>query len=50
MLHRRDGLSFEEIAARLNISCPMVKKYLMKALLQLRLRIDTASEERIHGS
>jgi RNA polymerase sigma-70 factor (ECF subfamily) len=39
MLHRRDGLSFEEIAVRLETSLPMVKKYLMKALLHLRLRL-----------
>jgi RNA polymerase sigma-70 factor (ECF subfamily) len=42
MLHRRDGLSFEEIATRLNTSRPMVKKYLMKALLHLRLRLQQA--------
>ncbi len=37
MLHRRDGLSIDEIASRLETSRPMVKKYLMKALLHLRL-------------
>ena len=42
MLHRRDGLSFEEIATRLGTSRPMVKKYLMKALLHLRLRLQQA--------
>ncbi|HMI51392.1 MAG TPA: RNA polymerase sigma factor, partial [Candidatus Saccharimonadales bacterium] len=42
MLHRRDGLSFDEIAARLETSRPMVKKYLMKALLHLRLRLQQA--------
>jgi RNA polymerase sigma factor (sigma-70 family) len=42
MLHRRDGLSFEEIAVRLQTSQPMVKKYLMKALLHLRLRLQQA--------
>ena len=40
MLHRRDGLSLEEIGEKLGISCPMVKKYLMKALIQLRLRLE----------
>lgn len=40
MLHRRDGLSFDEIGARLGISRPMVKKYLMKALLHLRQRLE----------
>jgi RNA polymerase sigma factor (sigma-70 family) len=39
MLHRRDGLSFDEIAARLGISRPMVKKYLMKALMHFRQRL-----------
>lgn len=42
MLHRRDGLSFDEIATELGISRPMVKKYLTKALLQLRLRLEKA--------
>jgi RNA polymerase sigma factor (sigma-70 family) len=40
MLHRRDGLSLDEIAARLGISRAMVKKYLMKALMQFRLHLD----------
>src|SRR5437868_447225 len=40
MLHRRDGLSIDEIAARLGISRPMVKKYLMKALMQFRQRLE----------
>jgi RNA polymerase sigma factor (sigma-70 family) len=39
LLHRRDGLSLEEIAVRLGISLPMVKKYLMNALAQLRERL-----------
>lgn len=42
LLHRRDGLSFDEIGARLGISRPMVKKYLMQALIQLRQRVDRA--------
>jgi RNA polymerase sigma factor (sigma-70 family) len=42
MLHRRDGLSFEEIATQLETSRPMVKKYLMRALLHLRLRLQQA--------
>jgi RNA polymerase sigma factor (sigma-70 family) len=42
MLHRRDGLSFDEIAARLGTSRPMVKKYLMKALLQFRQQLEQA--------
>lgn len=42
ILSRRDGLSFDEIAQRLGCSRPMVKKYLMKALLQFRQRLETA--------
>jgi RNA polymerase sigma factor (sigma-70 family) len=42
MLSRRDGLSFDEIAVRLGCSRPMVKKYLMKALLQFRQQLEVA--------
>ena len=42
MLSRRDGLSFDEITARLGCSRPMVKKYFMKALLQFRQRLEAA--------
>jgi RNA polymerase sigma-70 factor (ECF subfamily) len=40
LLHRRDGLSLEEIGTRLGISLGMVKKYLMKALIHLRQRLE----------
>lgn len=40
LLHRRDGLSFDEIAAALGISRAMAKKYLAQALLQMRLRLE----------
>jgi RNA polymerase sigma factor (sigma-70 family) len=36
LMCRRDGLSMDEIAERLGISRPMAKKYLVKALVQLR--------------
>jgi RNA polymerase sigma factor (sigma-70 family) len=42
LLHRRDGLSFGEIAARLGISEPMVRKYLMQALMRFRQRLHGA--------
>ena len=42
ILHRRDGLSFDEIGNRLGISRPMVKKYLMKALMHFRQRLEQA--------
>jgi len=40
LLHRRDGLSLEDIGTRLGISRPMVKKNLMKALLHFRQRLE----------
>jgi RNA polymerase sigma factor (sigma-70 family) len=36
LLHRRDGLSMDEISERLGISTPMAKKYFMKALARFR--------------
>ena len=39
LLHRRDGLSIDEIGTQLGISRGMVKKYLMKALMHFRLRL-----------
>ena len=40
LLHRRDGLSLDEIAERLGTSLPMVKKNLMQALVQWRQRLE----------
>lgn len=40
LLHRRDGLSLEDIGARLGISQPMVKKNLARALLHFRQRLE----------
>lgn len=37
---RRDGLSMEEISRKLGISVPMAKKYLVKALVNFRKRLD----------
>jgi RNA polymerase sigma-70 factor (ECF subfamily) len=39
LLYRRDGLSMDEISARLGISRPMAKKYLAKAFVQFRKRL-----------
>jgi RNA polymerase sigma factor (sigma-70 family) len=36
VLHRRDGMTLEEIAKILGVSRPMVKKYLAKAVLKCR--------------
>ena len=39
LMCRRDGLSMDEIAARLGVSRQMAKKYLVKALVQLRKHV-----------
>lgn len=39
LLHRRDGLTMDQVSERLGISGPMAKKYLVKALVQLRKRL-----------
>jgi len=36
ILHRRNGLTLEQIASQLGISCAMAKKYLIRALFQFR--------------
>jgi RNA polymerase sigma factor (sigma-70 family) len=42
MLHQRDGLSLLEVGQRLGVSRAMVKKYLARALLQFRQRLQDA--------
>jgi RNA polymerase sigma factor (sigma-70 family) len=42
LMSRRDGLSVDEISARLGVSRPMTKKYLVKALAQCRRRLKQA--------
>ena len=39
LLHRRDGLTVEEVADRLGLSIPMVKKYIVRALVHFRKRL-----------
>jgi RNA polymerase sigma factor (sigma-70 family) len=39
LYHRRDGLTLQEIADRLGVSRQMVKKYLAKALIELRKQL-----------
>lgn len=36
LLHKRDGLTMAEVSARLGITRPMAKKYLVKALVSFR--------------
>lgn len=40
ILHRHYGLSLEQISQHLGISFPMAKKYLVKALLQIRQHME----------
>lgn len=40
LLHRRDGLSIDEISKVLGITRPMVKKYLVRALMRLRQQLE----------
>jgi DNA-directed RNA polymerase specialized sigma24 family protein len=40
LLHRRDGYSLEEIGAQLGFSRAMAAKYLSKALLHCRQRLQ----------
>jgi RNA polymerase sigma factor (sigma-70 family) len=40
LYHRRDGMTLEEIGKHLGVSRPQVKKYLAKALAQLRKQLE----------
>lgn len=40
LYHRRDGLTLDDIGARLGVSRSMAKKYLAKALLEFRKQLD----------
>lgn len=40
LLHRRDGLTMDEVSERLGISKPMAKKYLVKALVRMRKHLQ----------
>lgn len=44
VLHRRDGMTLEEIAEKLGKSRPMVKKYLAQALLQCQEHLQREGE------
>jgi RNA polymerase sigma factor (sigma-70 family) len=46
VLHRHYGLSLKEIANELNISFPMAKKYLVKALVQFQKNFGADQGER----
>ena len=45
VLHRHYGLSLKDIARELNVSFPMAKKYLAKALFQFHKHLDPAHGE-----
>lgn len=40
LLYRRDGLSIDEVSERLGISRPMARKYLSKAFVEFRKRLQ----------
>jgi RNA polymerase sigma-70 factor (ECF subfamily) len=46
VLHRQYGLSLKEVARELNVSFPMAKKYLAKALFQFRKHVGATPGER----
>jgi RNA polymerase sigma factor (sigma-70 family) len=46
VLHRRDGMTLEEISKVLGVSRPMVKKYLAKALLRCREQLEPDHDDR----
>ena len=45
ILHRRDGMTYSEIAAELGISVGMVKKHLAKGLARCREQLMRYSDE-----
>ncbi len=49
VLHRRDGLTYDEIADELGISRDMVKKHLSKALVRCREYLKLARVEQTDG-
>jgi RNA polymerase sigma-70 factor (ECF subfamily) len=42
LLHKRDGLTIDEVSATLGVSRPMAKKYLVKALISFRKSLKEA--------
>jgi RNA polymerase sigma factor (sigma-70 family) len=49
LYHRRDGLTIEQIGERFGVSRPQAKKYLAKAILQLRQQLAEADGATIVG-
>lgn len=45
LMHRRDGMTYDEIAATLGISSSMVKKYLSRGLAQCRIGLRGLRED-----
>jgi RNA polymerase sigma factor (sigma-70 family) len=44
LMHRRDGMTYEEIAARMNLSVAMVKKYLARGLAACHRQMGSRGE------
>ncbi len=45
LMHRRDGMTYEEIARQMNISVAMVKKYLARGLAACHRQMGSQSQE-----
>jgi len=45
LMHRRDGMTYEEIAAHMNLSVSMVKKYLARGLAACHRQMGWPSED-----
>ena len=49
LMHRRDGMTYQEIAAQMKISVAMVKKYMARGLAACQKQLDRRSDERTAG-
>lgn len=45
VMHRRDGMTYEEIAAQMNLSVAMVKKYLARGLAACHRQMGSPAED-----
>lgn len=44
LMHRRDGMTYQEIAAHMNLSVAMVKKHLARGLAECHKQMDSLTE------
>ena len=50
LMHRRDGMTCQEIAARMNLSVGMVKKHLARGLAECHKQMEQTSMDQKHGA